>query len=110
MTARLTSARWSWHCSPSSKSMNTISPTLAREEEMIVAALTQAADIGVAPRVVDSSIDSLGEYLYIGGHWALGMPLLTLQLAIRREVGNRAGEGVTLNNLGNLVGEPGTHG
>ncbi len=57
--------------------------------------------------MVDSSIDSLAEYLYIGGHWALGIPLLTLQLAIRREVGNRAGEGVTLNNLGNLVGNQG---
>ena len=67
---------------------------------MIVAALTQAAESGVAPRVVDSAIDSLQDYLYIGGHWALGVSLWTLQLAIRQEVGDRRGEGTTLNNLG----------
>lgn len=83
---------------------------LALEEEMIVAALDQAHAAGTASLAVIRVVATLSDYLYIGGHWRLGMRLLQGQLAARRAVGNRAGEGATLNNLGGLarsLGQPG---
>ncbi len=53
---------------------------------------------------------TLFNYLFISGHWQLGMELLMLLLAICWEVGDRAGEGRTLNKLGSLVEGQGRRG
>jgi hypothetical protein len=76
---------------------------LAREEELIAGTLHRAAETLRAPAQVVATVATLIDYLNVGGHWRLGMDLLPLQLAIRREVGDRAGEGTTLNNLGSLA-------
>ena len=48
---------------------------LAIEEEMIVAALDQAQATQAAPRQVIGIVDTLIDYLNLGGHWRLGMRL-----------------------------------
>ena len=76
---------------------------LKREEEMIVGTLRQAAEAHLAQLRLIEVIGALVNYLMIGGHWRLGMELLPLQREACREVGNRAGEGITLSNLGSLA-------
>jgi tetratricopeptide (TPR) repeat protein len=76
---------------------------LAREEDLIAETLRRAAQEHVAPRPLSAAIDMLGDYLYLGGHWRLGMELYGLQLDARREAGDRAGEGIALGNLGTLA-------
>jgi tetratricopeptide (TPR) repeat protein len=77
--------------------------TLAREEELIAGTLRRAAHERIEPRRLSDVVDALVNFLYVGGHWRLGVTLYTLQLSARREVGDRAGEGATLNNLGALA-------
>lgn len=63
----------------------------------------------IAPRQVIRIVIALSDYLRLGGHWRLGMRVLSWQLTARREVGDRNGEGTTLNNLGYLarsMGQP----
>ncbi len=76
---------------------------LNQEEALIAGALQRVAQAHLAPTQVVATIDSLADYFYVGGHWRLGMELFTLQLVIRHEVGDRAGEGATLHNLGALA-------
>ncbi len=82
---------------------------LAREEDLIAGTLRRAAQEHVAPQQLSTTIVIMSDYLMIGGHWRLGMILLPLDLGAQREVGNRVGEGITLNNLGYLargLGQP----
>ncbi|HEY1391144.1 MAG TPA: tetratricopeptide repeat protein [Ktedonobacterales bacterium] len=76
---------------------------LAREEELIAAALTQAADAEAVPDEIAEVVDNLSNYLYLGGRWALGVTLLRRVLAIRFEQRDPAEQGRTLNNLGKLA-------
>ncbi|MBF6590216.1 MAG: tetratricopeptide repeat protein, partial [Ktedonobacterales bacterium] len=76
---------------------------LAREEELLAGAIRRAGATGIAPRQLAAAVGAFWSYLYRGGHWRLGQELLSLQLAARRAVGDRAGEGATLNNLGTLA-------
>ncbi len=80
---------------------------LNQEEALIAGVLRRAAQAHLAPTQVVAAISSLARYLTVGGHWRLGMELFTLQLAIQREVGDRAGEGEKLNNLGYLASDLG---
>ncbi len=73
---------------------------LAHEEEMIVGALDTAQTGQSEPLRMVGIVNTLLDYLTIGGHWRTGMRLYPWQLAAYREVGNRSGEGTTLNNLG----------
>jgi tetratricopeptide (TPR) repeat protein len=77
--------------------------TLGREEELIAGTLRHASQERIEPRQIIEAVVTLFNYLFIGSHWQLGMELLMLLLAICREVGDRAGEGRTLNNLGSLA-------
>lgn len=45
-------------------------------------------------------IDALQEYIVVGSYWRAGYRFLTVQLAARRARRDRAGEAMTLNNLG----------
>ena len=76
---------------------------LAQEEEMLSGALHTAATMPAARPIAARAIAGLTDYLYTGGHWRLGQDLFGLQLALLREIGDRAGEGATLNNLGMLA-------
>ncbi len=76
---------------------------LAREEDVIAGALRGAAREQTALQHLSAAIDALFEYLSVSGHWRLGMELLTLQRNARRDLGDRAGEGATLNHLGILA-------
>jgi tetratricopeptide (TPR) repeat protein len=77
--------------------------TLEREEGLLAGTLCQAARAHLASQTCIEVIATLLDYLNVGGHWRLGMELLTLQLAALREVGDRRGEGATLHNLGLLA-------
>jgi tetratricopeptide (TPR) repeat protein len=48
-------------------------------------------------------IEALKDHLNIGGYWRVGQRLLEWALAMRLEVGDRAGAAATLNNLGLLA-------
>jgi tetratricopeptide (TPR) repeat protein len=76
---------------------------LAQEEELIVGTLRAAARERVVPERLSAIIDTLFEYFLTGGHWLRGMELLTLQRNARQDLGDHAGEGATLNNLGQLA-------
>jgi tetratricopeptide (TPR) repeat protein len=76
---------------------------LAREEEMVVAALNTAQARHTALRWVIRVVNALNEYLTLGGHWRLGMQMGQWQLVAKRKVGDHSGEGITLNNLGYLA-------
>ena len=76
---------------------------MVREEQLITAAITQAADAGVALHGVAEVINGLSDYLYLGGHWGLGLTLFRHVLAISRQEANPASEGQALNNLGKLI-------
>ncbi|HEV7129074.1 MAG TPA: AAA family ATPase [Ktedonobacterales bacterium] len=72
----------------------------------LVGTLQQAAsdmDDHEGITTVDSIIAAVQDRIITGGYWRLGMDMFTLQLAIAREVGDRAMEGTTLNNLGALA-------
>ncbi len=76
---------------------------LAREEELIVAALDLAQARQAEPQQVIDIVDALYDYLTLGGHWNVGIHLRSLQLAAYRSIGDRRGEGMALNNLGYLA-------
>jgi tetratricopeptide (TPR) repeat protein len=75
---------------------------LSREVDMLAGALRGAAREHVALQHLSAAIDALFEYLSVSGHWRMGLELLTLQRNARRDLGDRAGEGATLNHLGIL--------
>jgi tetratricopeptide (TPR) repeat protein len=77
-------------------------PTVAIEEELIVAAARHAAD-HTEHRHVIALVERLFDYIFLGGHWRAGVDLLHVQRTACRAVGDRAGEGTTLNNLGLLA-------
>jgi tetratricopeptide (TPR) repeat protein len=76
---------------------------LAAEEEQIVAVARIAAEGHVEPKLLIALVNSLFTYVDVGGHWRTGIEMRGWQLTARREVGDRAGEGTTLNNLGSLA-------
>jgi tetratricopeptide (TPR) repeat protein/Mrp family chromosome partitioning ATPase len=76
---------------------------LAREEELIAGTLRRATNEHVAPHLLGDTIDAFFDYLDIGGHWRLGMELVTLQRNARRDLGDQRGEGASLNRLGSLA-------
>lgn len=78
-------------------------PTLAREEELITGTLRHASQEGVQPEQFSMVTTTLFDYLDVGGHWQLGMELLTLQRDAQRELGDHHAEGRTLEHLGRLA-------
>jgi len=48
-------------------------------------------------------VDALHDYISLGGHWTTGLRLRAWHLAACRDLGDRAREGTTLNNLGYLA-------
>ncbi len=76
---------------------------LAQEEDLIAGTLRRAAREQIAPEYLSEAIEPLFDYLSTGGHWRLGTELLTLQRNAQRDLGNRAGEGATLDHLGTLA-------
>jgi hypothetical protein len=78
-------------------------PVLAREEELLVGAIHDAAKLPETYQTCLSAIASLGEYLHLGGHWSLGQSLYEQALPILREIGDRENQGVILGNLGQLA-------
>jgi tetratricopeptide (TPR) repeat protein len=80
---------------------------LAREEALLADTMRRAASAHVAPQALIQAVRWLKDYIDLGGHWQLGTELRLLQLAARREVGDRAGEGTTLHNLGLLADNQG---
>ncbi len=64
---------------------------LAREEELIVAALDLAHETWTASWRIREIIRTLGDYLEIGGHWRLEMHLLPWVLEVCREMHDREG-------------------
>jgi tetratricopeptide (TPR) repeat protein len=76
---------------------------LAREEEMIVAALDLAQARHEVPQQVIDIVDILNNYLTLGGHWNTGMRLRIWQLAACRAIDDQREEGRVLNNLAYLA-------
>jgi tetratricopeptide (TPR) repeat protein len=77
--------------------------TLAHEEELINGAIALGNSYQIALADVDETINDLYPFLTTGGHWRLGIALLTHQLAYRREAIDKVGEGKTLSLLGRLA-------
>jgi tetratricopeptide (TPR) repeat protein len=76
---------------------------LAREEELIVAALDLAQAGQAMPRQVIGVVISLVDYLNLSGRWRPGMRMFTWQLSACQQVRDRLTEGAILNNLGYLT-------
>jgi hypothetical protein len=82
---------------------------LEREENLLAGVILKASSLPKPHSECISAINLLANYVRIAGHWQLGDVLFTRQLAIRRQIGDRQGEGVTLNNLGLLADKLGRH-
>jgi len=83
--------------------------SLAQEEELIVAALDLAQAGHADPSQIIAIVNTLIDYLNLGGHWNTGIRLHSWQLAAYRTAGDHRGEGRILNNLGYLakyLGQP----
>jgi tetratricopeptide (TPR) repeat protein len=76
---------------------------LSREEALLVGAVRAAAREGAAHDALIALVRELRGYMYDGGRWRLGAELFAAQLVARRTIGDRVGEGATLNNLGLLA-------
>jgi tetratricopeptide (TPR) repeat protein len=76
---------------------------LTIEIELIVSAIAQAYSGRIALHRLITIVNSLTNYVIFGGQWHLGSHLFHWQLEICREMGDRSGEGTTLNNLGELA-------
>ena len=59
---------------------------------------------------VNALVAVLVERIFTSGHWWEGQRLILQQLAVQRNVGDRAGEGTTLRNLEQFAGSSGRHG
>jgi hypothetical protein len=79
----------------------------ARQEELFAGIVRLAVSRQLALERCVVIVATLKDYLTVGARWLLGVELLTLQLAARRAVSDRAGEGVTLNHLGGVANDLG---
>jgi tetratricopeptide (TPR) repeat protein len=61
------------------------------------------------PQGISALVEALQDRLSTGSYWSIGERFYLLQLAARRAVGNRAGEGETLSNLGTMASFQGRH-
>ena len=104
---RLAPTRWNWR-----KVRELVTQCEGADDRAAAEqALTQVANErdrqpsieAVEPEKTIALIDALKDHLETGGYWRVGQRLLEWALAIHLEVGDRAGEAVTLNNLGLLV-------
>jgi NB-ARC domain len=73
---------------------------LQQDEELLAGAIQHADQQWIAQQQIIAVVDALNDYLYIGGHWRLGIQLRHAQLAARQAQGDRWGEGETLSNIG----------
>ena len=77
--------------------------SLAREEALIAGTLRRAARAEVDLETLCAIIESLFAYLDMGGHWRLGLELVALRREASSKLGDQAGEGFALIELGVLA-------
>jgi tetratricopeptide (TPR) repeat protein len=76
---------------------------LAYDEALYLNALRQATSMRAYPKKIIALTWTLDEYLEIQGQWEIYNEAQCLQLAAYRDLGDCVGEGITLNNLGELA-------